>query len=148
MVGDKTGALLGAATRIGALIGGASDQDASKMAEYGMMLGLAFQIQDDWLDVFGDSMTFGKPIGGDINNNKKSYLLLSALQTGTPDAKALAEAMKLPAGEHEVVMTFRPRSLEVTNAIGIGSVIVVYLLCAAAIALAVVAALRGRRRDA
>lgn len=102
MVGDKTGALLGAATRIGALIGGASDQDASKMAEYGMMLGLAFQIQDDWLDVFGDSMTFGKPIGGDINNNKKSYLLLSALQTGTPDAKALAEAMKLPAGDTKV----------------------------------------------
>lgn len=107
MISDKTGALLGAAARIGALIGGASGSDASHMAEYGNMLGLAFQIQDDWLDVFGDSTTFGKPIGGDINNNKKSFLLLTALATGTPDAKALGEAMKLPAGETKVKIVTR-----------------------------------------
>lgn len=107
MVGDKTGALLGAAARIGALIGGASADDAARMAEYGMMLGLAFQIQDDWLDVFGDSTTFGKPIGGDINNNKKSYLLLSALKSDTPDAKALEEAMKLPAGDTKIRIVTR-----------------------------------------
>ena len=98
MIMDKTGALLGASAKIGALIGGASAEDAAKMYEYGMMLGVAFQIQDDWLDVFGDSTTFGKPIGGDINNNKKSFLLLSALGEKTPEADALREAMRLPAG--------------------------------------------------
>lgn len=107
MITDKTGALLGAAARIGALIGGASDRDAAYMAEYGVMLGIAFQIQDDWLDVFGDSTTFGKPIGGDINNNKKSFLLLTALETGTPDAEALSEAMRLPAGDTKIKIVTR-----------------------------------------
>lgn len=107
MISDKTGALLEAAAKIGALIGGASDKDAEHMAEYGVMLGLAFQIQDDWLDVFGDSMTFGKPIGGDINNNKKSFLLLTALATDTPDATALKEAMKLPAGDTKIKIVTR-----------------------------------------
>ncbi len=63
MISFKTGALLAASARIGTLIGGASAEDAEKMAEYGMMLGIAFQIQDDWLDVFGDATSFGKPIG-------------------------------------------------------------------------------------
>ena len=107
MVADKTGALLGASARIGALIGGASEKDASRMEEYGMMLGLAFQIQDDWLDVFGDPSTFGKPIGGDINNNKKSYLLLSALSQEGPEAVAIREAMKFPAGPGKVTTVTR-----------------------------------------
>lgn len=107
MISYKTGALLGAAARIGALIGGASDEDAARMAEYGVMLGLAFQIQDDWLDVFGDSTTFGKPIGGDINNNKKTYLLLKALSAGTPDSQVLREAMKLPSGDTKIKIVTR-----------------------------------------
>lgn len=107
MISFKTGALLGAAARIGALIGGATAEDAALMAEYGLMLGLAFQIQDDWLDVFGDSTTFGKPIGGDINNNKKSFLLLTALAEKNPDSEALAEAMKLPAGDTKVKVVTR-----------------------------------------
>lgn len=107
MISCKTGALLGASARIGALIGGASSEDAALMAEYGLMLGLAFQIQDDWLDVFGDASTFGKPIGGDINNNKKSYLLLTAIGSGTPEATAVAEAMKLPAGDTKVKIVTR-----------------------------------------
>lgn len=102
MIGFKTGALLGASAKIGALIGGATDKDADAMYEYGMMLGLAFQIQDDWLDVFGDSMTFGKPIGGDINNNKKSFLLLSAYESGRPEVKALRDAMILPSGDTKI----------------------------------------------
>ena len=102
MISFKTGALLAASARIGTLIGGASAEDAEKMAEYGMMLGIAFQIQDDWLDVFGDATSFGKPIGGDINNGKKSYLLLMGLSAGTPGSEALAEAMKLPAGPVKV----------------------------------------------
>lgn len=102
MVGGKTGALLGASCMIGALIGGASDADAERMREFGMMLGLAFQMQDDWLDTYGDANTFGKPIGGDINNDKKSWLLVSGLERGGSDASALAEAMRLPAGEMRV----------------------------------------------
>ena len=78
-----------------------------RMYEYGMMLGVAFQIQDDWLDVFGDSNTFGKPIGGDINNNKKSFLLLSGLGDKGAEGIALGEAMKLPAGDTKVKVVTR-----------------------------------------
>ena len=107
MISDKTGALIGAAAKIGALIGGGDTRDAELMYEYGMMLGIAFQMQDDWLDVFGDASTFGKPIGGDINNNKKSYLLLTALSDGNSDSEALREAMKLPAGPTKVKVVTR-----------------------------------------
>lgn len=102
MVTFKTGHLIGASAQIGALAGGASPEDAAHMAEFGLMLGVAFQIQDDWLDVYGDSSTFGKPIGGDINNGKKSYLLLKAYETGSPDAEALRAAMQMPAGDTKV----------------------------------------------
>lgn len=102
MIGDKTGALLGASARIGALLGGAGESTAERMAEFGEKLGLAFQIQDDWLDVYGDSVTFGKPIGGDINNGKRSYLLLKGLESGTPDSEALRAAMTLASGPLKV----------------------------------------------
>lgn len=102
MIMDKTGALLGAAAQIGALLGGATDEAAEEMYEFGMMLGIAFQIQDDWLDVYGDAATFGKPIGGDINNNKKTFLLLKGFNSEESDATALKEAMKLPAGDTKV----------------------------------------------
>ncbi len=102
MIMDKTGALIGAAAQIGALIGGASDKEAQEMYEYGMMLGIAFQIQDDWLDVYGDSSTFGKPIGGDINNNKKTYLLLSAMEGDESQRKALTDAMALDSGATKI----------------------------------------------
>lgn len=116
MISFKTGSLLGASAQIGALIGGASNEDAARMAEYGMMLGIAFQIQDDWLDVFGDANTFGKPIGGDINNNKKSFLLLSAYAADSADSKALMEAMKLPPGETKVkVVTNIYQRLNITE---------------------------------
>lgn len=102
MIGMKTGALLGASAQIGAMIGGASDKDAALMYRFGYLLGLAFQIQDDWLDVYGDTTTFGKPIGGDINNGKKSFLLLTALDTRSAEAQALAAAMQMPAGDTKV----------------------------------------------
>lgn len=107
MIMDKTGALLGASAMIGAIIGGASDEDAARMYEYGMMLGIAFQIQDDWLDVFGDSNTFGKPIGGDINNNKKSFLMLSGLADTSADGTALREALHIPSGDTKVKVVTR-----------------------------------------
>ena len=102
MIRFKTGALLGACVKIGALIGGASDKDADLMYEYGMQTGVAFQIQDDWLDTFGDSTTFGKSIGNDINNGKKTYLFVSALQYDSHTAKALREAFEFPKGEVRV----------------------------------------------
>lgn len=102
MITDKTGHLLGAACRIGALIGGATEEQADKMAQFGINLGIAFQIQDDWLDVYGDAATFGKPIGGDINNNKKTYPLLAAYEARTVDSIAIRVAMDLPAGDMKV----------------------------------------------
>ena len=98
----KTGALLGASARIGAMIGGASEKDASLMYEYGEMLGLAFQIQDDWLDTFGDAATFGKAIGGDIVNGKKTFLLVNALSRGNGDSGALRVAMKELEGDARI----------------------------------------------
>lgn len=102
MIEKKTGALIGASAQIGAVIGGASDDDAGKMYDFGMAVGIAFQIQDDWLDTFGDSATFGKPIGGDIMNSKKTYLYLSALENNPAMADALRSAMNMPAGEGKV----------------------------------------------
>lgn len=102
MVRLKTGALLGAAAEIGSLLGGADKASAEAMREYGEMLGIAFQIEDDRLDTYGDSSTFGKPIGGDINNAKKTYLLTKALSCGDANAEALKVAMALPAGDMRV----------------------------------------------
>lgn len=102
MIRCKTGALLGACAKIGAIIGGASKDDAEKMYEFGMQTGVAFQIQDDWLDTFGDSSTFGKSIGGDINNGKKTFLYVSALEYDSQTADALREAFKIPSGDLRV----------------------------------------------
>lgn len=79
MITGKTSALIGCAAKIGAIVAGSSKEDAEAMYRYGLSLGLAFQIQDDYLDVYGDAATFGKPIGGDILNDKKTFLMLSAL---------------------------------------------------------------------
>lgn len=102
MIRCKTGALLGASAKIGAIIGGASAEDADRMYDFGMMLGVAFQIEDDFLDTFGNPETFGKPIGGDINNNKKTFLTVKAYAQGGPQAEALHAAMKLAAGPTKV----------------------------------------------
>ncbi|MCH5227624.1 MAG: polyprenyl synthetase family protein [Muribaculaceae bacterium] len=102
MIERKTGSLLGTCAKIGAIIGGASDQDAEKMYEFGLQTGIAFQVQDDWLDTFGDPTTFGKSIGGDINNAKKTYLYVSALQQDGEIVKALKEAYRIPAGDVRV----------------------------------------------
>lgn len=102
MIEGKTGSLLGAAVKIGAIIGGASGKDAQAMYEFGVMTGLAFQIQDDWLDTFGDSTTFGKPIGGDILNGKKTYLYVAALEEGGQTAEALRVAFNMPSGDMKI----------------------------------------------
>ena len=78
MIRLKTSVLLGGALQIGAILGGASEQDALALYQVGVKAGLAFQLQDDFLDVYGDPKVFGKNIGGDILCNKKTFMLLSA----------------------------------------------------------------------
>lgn len=75
MITLKTAVLLACAAKMGAIIGGADKELCNQIYEFGLKLGLAFQIEDDYLDCFGDEKTFGKKIGGDILNNKKSWLL-------------------------------------------------------------------------
>jgi geranylgeranyl diphosphate synthase, type II len=79
MIELKTSALLAGAMKIGALIGGATKADAELIYEFGRDLGISFQIKDDILDVYGDQKKFGKQVGGDIIENKKTYLMLNAL---------------------------------------------------------------------
>jgi len=79
MIRLKTAVLLGACLRSGAMAGGASDADADLLSDFGVNLGLAFQIRDDLLDVYGDPALFGKKTGGDILCNKKTFLLVNAL---------------------------------------------------------------------
>ena len=102
MIRLKTSVLLGASCAIGAIIAGADEEKCEAMYRFGEALGVAFQIQDDYLDLFGDSNTFGKPIGGDINNGKKTFLTLRTLEEGGPNADALKSALQLPAGDLRV----------------------------------------------
>ena len=81
MIRLKTAVLLGGSLKIGALIGGASDDVADNLYHIGVNMGIAFQLQDDILDTFGDPEKFGKKPGGDIVQNKKTFLLLKALET-------------------------------------------------------------------
>lgn len=85
MIRLKTSVLLGTALQIGAIIGGADCATQQALYNFGIHLGLAFQIQDDILDVYGDERTFGKAIGGDILCNKKSYVMLTALHMASPE---------------------------------------------------------------
>ncbi len=85
MICLKTAVLLGGALKIGALIGGASDADADLLCKFGEQMGIAFQLQDDILDVYGDPEKFGKQVGGDIISNKKTYLLIKAQELAKGD---------------------------------------------------------------
>jgi len=94
MIRLKTSVLLGSSLELGALVGGATAEQAHALYAVGIELGLAFQIQDDLLDVYGDEKTFGKPIGGDIVNAKKTLLLLYTLeQLQGEDLKRLQEIL-------------------------------------------------------
>lgn len=81
MINLKTSVLLGASLQLGAIMGGASERNQNLIYEFGRKLGLAFQVQDDYLDAFGDPEKFGKQVGGDIRANKKTFLLIHALET-------------------------------------------------------------------
>lgn len=91
MIRLKTSVLLATALQIGAYIGYANEEQQKKIYEYGIHVGLAFQIQDDMLDCYGDEATFGKAIGGDIAENKKTYLWLTAAAKGAKEELALRD---------------------------------------------------------
>ena len=78
MIRLKTSVLLACALKMGAMLAGASESDADNLYKFGEQIGLAFQLQDDYLDVYGDTKVFGKAIGGDIVSNKKTYMLINA----------------------------------------------------------------------
>ncbi len=88
MIRLKTAVLLAASLKIGAILGGASNEDADKLYDFGINIGLAFQLKDDLLDVYGNTLSFGKEIGGDIVSNKKTFLLIKALENSNESDKA------------------------------------------------------------
>ena len=100
MIGLKTAVLLACSAKMGALVAGAPEAACDALYQYGYQLGMAFQIADDYLDTFGDTKVFGKPIGGDIVNNKKTWLLTKAFGK-TQDAESLKQAMALPVDTPE-----------------------------------------------
>lgn len=95
MIQLKTSVLLAASLRMGAILGGAGEGNQQHLYAFGRDLGIAFQVQDDYLDAFGDPDKFGKQVGGDIVANKKTFLMIKALETATgPQLKELQQLMK------------------------------------------------------
>lgn len=99
MIECKTAVLVAAAMKMGAIIAETSEENANLIYDFGLNLGLAFQLQDDYLDAFGNPETFGKQVGGDIIENKKTYLYLKAIEFSSPDQKN--ELMQLFATQPE-----------------------------------------------
>ena len=89
MIRLKTAVLLACALKMGAIVGNAPKEDAETLYQFGIHIGLAFQLQDDLLDVYGDTATFGKNIGGDILCNKKTFLLINALRLASEQQRAI-----------------------------------------------------------
>jgi geranylgeranyl diphosphate synthase, type II len=105
MIKLKTAVLLGCSLQIGALIGGASEADAKHLYEFGKNIGIAFQIQDDILDSFGEGDAVGKKIGGDIAANKKTLLFIELLASVNKDDKILIEDTYKNKSEEEKIET-------------------------------------------
>ena len=102
MIGLKTAVLIACSAKMGALIAGASAEDADLLYRFGYDLGLAFQIADDWLDTYADPKVFGKAIGGDILNNKKNWLMTRAFEKASAEIhQQLVSAMAMPIGSEE-----------------------------------------------
>ncbi len=107
MITLKTSVLLAASLKLGSIIGGASKGNRDHLYEFGKNLGIAFQIQDDYLDAFGDPSKFGKQVGGDILANKKTFLMIHALETASSaDKEKLQQLLQSnPADKVEQVLT-------------------------------------------
>ena len=118
MIRMKTSLLLGYALKIGALLGGANKEDVEHLYTFGEKMGLAFQLQDDWLDVYGDPKTFKKKLGGDIVDNKKTFMLINAYQRADETQKAeLDRWIQTPKGSDEDKIT---AVTHIYNILGIG----------------------------
>ena len=102
MISLKTSVVLAASLRMGAILGGALERNQNLIYEFGRKLGLAFQVQDDYLDAFGDPLTFGKQVGGDIKANKKTFLFIHALETASPHQKKQLQELLTTNGENKV----------------------------------------------
>ena len=87
MIEYKTAVLVGAAMKMGAIVAETSEENKNLIYDFGLNLGIAFQLQDDYLDAFGNPETFGKQVGGDIIENKKTYLYLKAIEFAKPEVK-------------------------------------------------------------
>jgi len=116
MIGLKTGVLIACSAQLGALIAGADERSQKCLYDYGYDLGLAFQVADDYLDAYGDQKVFGKPIGGDILNEKKSWLTVKANELG---AKGLEEALAAPATTAGEKQDKIDRVMEIYASVGI-----------------------------
>ena len=101
MIGLKTAVLIACSAKMGATVAGASEEECNLLYRYGYDIGLAFQIADDWLDTYGDPAVFGKAIGGDIVNNKKSWLMTRAFEKAGDMRVQLLEAMAMPVETEE-----------------------------------------------
>ncbi|MBD5294105.1 MAG: polyprenyl synthetase family protein [Bacteroides sp.] len=128
MIRLKTGVLLGCAAAMGAIMAHASEQTVRAFYDFGVNLGLAFQLQDDYLDTFGDAETFGKAIGGDIRNDKKTWLLISAMNEAAEEiepwlgqepteekVEAVTEIyrrLNLPAAIHQLIDDYTVASID------------------------------------
>lgn len=106
MISLKTSVLLAASLEMGAILGGASEGNCRHIYEFGKNLGIAFQIQDDYLDAFGDPDKFGKEVGGDIRQNKKTFLLLHAMEVADESQKKILEELMInnPADKVQKVL--------------------------------------------
>ena len=103
MIRLKTSVLLACATKIGAILADAPEEDVTTLYKFGEQLGLAFQLQDDLLDVYGDPKVFGKAVGGDIASNKKTYMLINAYnRANEKQRKELTKWIEAPTFNREV----------------------------------------------
>ena len=109
MIGKKTAILMAGAMRTGAILGGADESTAEKLYEAGMLLGTAFQLQDDLLDTYGEASVWGKNIGDDIADNKKTYLLIRTLELaqGADRERLLSLIGSEPEGREEKIRTVK-----------------------------------------
>jgi geranylgeranyl diphosphate synthase type II len=102
MIEYKTAVLVAAAMKMGAIIANTSEVNANLIYDFGLHLGLAFQLQDDYLDAFGDPETFGKQVGGDIIENKKTYLYLKAIEfSNTQQEQQLTDLFAIPSDDND-----------------------------------------------
>ena len=102
MIEYKTAVLVAAAMKMGAILAETSEKNADLIYDFGLNLGIAFQLQDDYLDAFGDPETFGKQVGGDIIENKKTYLYLKAIEfANAPEKEQLLQLFSIQPSEND-----------------------------------------------